>query len=426
MKILSYSILFSGLMSMSISHAWADESSPVIIMDSDPGLLKRKSIVIVKKRSTENEKKGIPLGNFTFLPGFMITEYHDDNVYATESATKSDFVTVFTPTFSLKSNWKKHAINMDGGIEVARFSELTTENTEDIWLNLNGKYDITKEQYLRAGYSYSRDHEDRGSADAAIGNSPVKFDDVSAHIGYSINRNNNHFKIIYNSKKLDFYSVDSTGGPIQNDDRDRHEYGIGLRYLFRYSTNTAFYVDGVSDNRDYDLTPDYEGNNRNSQGYRYSIGIEHVTPTSFGRFYIGQLNRNYKSSIFESINEPDVGLKFSWKFNPKSNLVLETKRSIEETTLNNSPGYLMDDYSLNLSIDLTDKNNLNFNATNAKTTYYVTQREDDYLNFSIGYSLKMQDNLTFSFDLHRANRDSNDSGQNYQINQVFLRIKAAI
>jgi len=86
----------------------------------------------------------------------------------------------------------------------------------------------------------------------------------------------------------------------------------------------------------------------------------------------------------------------------------------------------MDDYSLILSVDVTDTKNVNFNATNANTKYYLVNRKDNYVNYSIGYSQKLQDNLTFSFDLHRATRDSNVSGETYKINQVFLRIKAAI
>lgn len=426
MKKLINSIIFVGFAMSGMTHVMADEPENLIIMESAPGIIKRKSIILIKKANTEQITKGIQLGSFTLLPDVIITEYYDDNIYATETALRDDFITVLTPNIKIKSNWDKHALNVETGVEVVRYTEFTTENTENAWVNLNGTYDFGMNKKILAGYSYTRDHEDRGTEDTTAGKTPVKFDDTSAHAGYSAHMGNNYFKVFYNSKYLNYYDVDSLSGTVLNDDRDRHEQGIGLRYLFRHSNNTAFYIDGVTDNRDYDNSTDFEGNDRDSKGYRYSIGIEHVNTEVISKLFIGKIFRNYQSGVFKDANEFDYGIKYNWKYNAASNVMIQTKRSIEETTLNNSPGYLMDDISAGLAIDLTETKNINLNVINTKTKYYEITRRDDYQTFSAGYTHKLQKNLLFNIDIIRSERKSNVSGENYKVNQVFIRINAAI
>jgi hypothetical protein len=86
----------------------------------------------------------------------------------------------------------------------------------------------------------------------------------------------------------------------------------------------------------------------------------------------------------------------------------------------------MTDASLVMSFALTEKQEFNLGASLAKADYYVIDRADDYTNYRIGYSYAVFKNLILSADLNQALRDSNISGENYEINQVFLRVKATI
>ncbi|MDH3760583.1 MAG: outer membrane beta-barrel protein [Gammaproteobacteria bacterium] len=423
----------NGLCSLSLlvllivgTQVAAQETAPLITKDSESTLIKRKSIVIVRKRSEKVETKGLKLGNFDFLPAVALTEYYDDNVFATDGDEKNDLITVVTPTFELKSDWQQHEFNLDAGVEAVRHVDLAAENTDNAWLNLNGQYDFSKRSHLLAGVSYMRDHEDRGSADSEAGENPTEFDDRSVDIGYSGSKGNHFFKFNLNTRRLDFHDVDSPSRTIDYDDRDRDEDVAGLRYLFRYAPKIAFYFDAVADRRDYRQTPDNEGNDRSSEGSRYAVGIEGVGTNKVGRVFVGRLNRDYQSPDFDKAEESDFGLQLRWKIYPTTNLLLRSRRSIEETTLDSSPGYLLQNNLLRLSIALSKERSLTFDLIAAEADYAAIERQDDYLNYGVAYSQQLLPNLEFGIDAHRAERDSSTTGEDYRINQVFFRVKAVL
>ena len=389
-------------------------------------LLKRKSIIVVRKRVEEVDTKGIAIGGFVFSPAISLTEYYDDNIYATDVNELDDFVTVITPTFDLKSKWDKHAFDLNAGLEVSRYADYTNENTENYWLNISGRYDFTPGQNMFGGIAFMQDHEDRASPDAEAGDFPTRFDEYNANFGYVGAFGNHYFKLALSGTVLDFMDVTSSSGLIDNDDRDRTEQAIGLRYLYKYSPASAMYIEGVLDQRDYDQVPDNDGNDRNSTGYRYAAGFEWVTVASVTKLFVGGLGRDYDSSAFEDPSETDFGLSYIWKFTSSSSLTLQVKRSIDETTFNNSPGYLMTDGSVTLNFAVGAGKSLSFDVIAATADYYGIQRQDDYFNYAVGYAQQIVDNLTFGVDLHRSERDSDISGEDYTINQVFLRIKGVI
>jgi len=422
----SLSLCLFVLLLVNVHQVSAQETTPLVSDGSESKLIKRKSIVIVRKRTEQAETKGIELENYVFLPSIVVTEYYDNNLFAADSNEQSDWITVITPTFDLKSNWKQHEFNVDAGFEAVRHSDWASENTDNAWLNLNGQYDTSKNGRLFAGYSYMRDHEDRGSVDAEAGDEPTEFDDISVDLGYSGNQGRHYFKVASNSRRLDFDDVGSPLGTIDYDDRDRDEDLIGLRYLFKYSATTAFFVDTVSDRRDYRQTPDNAGNDRNSDGFSYAVGFERVSPGTVGRAFVGRLERDYESTDFDDADETDLGLQLRWKISPETSLVARSSRSIGETTLDNSPGYLLDNLLLRLNVALSEEKALSFGLIGSTADYYAIDREDDYLDMGVEYSQQLFSNLKFEVELHRAERESNVDGEDYNIDQIFFRINAAI
>lgn len=419
--------LLTSALSLTLSGgAFGQEAEPAALPGSDIDLAKRKSLVIVRKRAEEAESKGIELGSFLFTPAIAFTEYYDDNIFATETNQQDDFITVITPSFNLKSRWAMHRLEMAAGLEVSRYADLANENTNNYWANVSGQYDFSRQQNVFGGFAYTRDHEDRASPDTEAGDKPTKFDDYLAHLGYAFKTNNHHGRIVYTANQLDYQNVTSSGSVIDNSDRDRTEQALGLRYLYKYSPVTAWFVEGVADRRDYDRTPDFSGNDRNSDGYRYSAGVEYLGPASVTKMFIGALGRNYQSASFEDQTEVDFGLNYAWKFYPAGKLVLKGGRAIEETTFNNSSGYLLTDLSAGVFIEVVPGKTVSFEAMASSADYYEIDRQDDYYDYTLGYTQKIIKNLSLGLDLHRGERDSNVAGEDYTINQVYVRISGVI
>lgn len=387
---------------------------------------KRSTSIIVKKRSEPVQTGGVTLGSFLFIPSITLTEYHDDNIYATETNRRSDEVTAITPNFNLKSRWSRHRLDVNAGMDLTRYADYTSENTNDYWLGLSGRYDFSARQNVFAGLNYSREHEDRASPDAISGDTPTKYDDYRAHLGHSFTTGNHRTRLAYTFNRLDFKDVTSTGGVIDNNDRDRTEQAIGARYSYKYSPVMALYVEGIVDNRQYDITPDYSGNDRNSDGYRYSAGMEYAGQTNRLKIFAGVLGRDYQSAVFNDQSAFDFGLDYVWHISAQSRLMLQGGRSIEETTFNNSSGYLMTNASVSLQIGIQEDKNIVLNAGKSAAAYYEIDRNDDYYDYSLGYNQQLLANLRAGIEFRRTQRNSNVAANDYIINQIFLRVSGVM
>ena len=424
-NLVSLWVLFSICLPVVSVAATAISDSP-FPTDNDTDLAKRSNYIIVKKRHEPAQAKGIELGGFLFLPSLSLAEYHDDNIYATETNRQKDSVTVISPNFTLKSRWSKHKLDINAGLDVARYADLASENTNDYWLGVSGRYDFSARQNVFGGLNYSREHEDRASPDAEAGDTPTKYDSYRAHLGHAFSFGNHRTRIAYTVNRLDYKNVTSTSGVIDNSDRDRTEQALGLRYLYKYSPSTALFLDGVVDKREYNQTPDFSGNDRNSNGYRYSLGMQYVNSSNLLKVFAGSLARDYQSAAFEDQSAFDFGLDYTWKFGALSRLVVRSGRSIDETTFDNSSGYLMTNASARLQLGISGNKSLHIGAAKSIADYYGIARTDDYYDYIVGYSQQLRANLLISLDLQRSERDSDVAGSDYRINQILLRVSGVI
>jgi len=421
-----FSVLFMACNIAAAADSVAVDTTSVFPLNADSEPVKHLPPVLVKKRAEKLPGRGIPVGSFLFVPSIALAEYHDDNIYATETNKQRDYVTVISPNFDLASRWSRHKLDINAGMDLSRYADFTSENTNDYWLGISGRYDFSARQNVFGGLNYSREHEDRASPDAAAGDTPTRYDEYLAHLGHAFISGKHRTRIAYTADRLDFQDVTSSGGVIDNNDRDRIEQALGLRYLYAYSPVMALYLDGVVDKRDYDITPDYTGNDRNSTGYRYSVGMEYAGVANVLKLFVGQLARDYQSPLFKDPSEFDFGLNYSWKWGLASRLSIQGGRRIEETTFDNSPGYLMTNASIALRLGISKDKSFILDASKATAEYYGIIRTDDYYDYAVSYNQLLVENLRFSLELRRGQRDSSVAGSDYVINQVFLRISGVI
>lgn len=422
----SFGILFMLAGTVFMSSAFAQDEAVNDLAEEDRKKSDRNKIVLLKERVVKDEVKGVVVGDFTVSPVISVTEYYDDNLYATESDTQDDFVTVITPAVNITSNWKAHSLKVAAGADFSRYAEFSTENTNDYWVNLAGRFDLDRKKNIFGGLSYERNHEDRASPEAVVGEEPVEYDLYSGNAGYSAWHGNHQVKFAYTYTEYDFMSVPSLGSVILNDDRDRTEQGIGIRYLYRYSKTMAPFIQASVEEVDYLFTPDYEGYDRNSQGARFNVGLNVLSKNTNTRLFAGSVERDYDNPLFDKVSEVDFGLNHVWKISDNSQFRANLSRSILETTFPGSPGYLSTDGSLQWRYKINDKNSLRATYARLDADYYDIDRNDTYENYVIGYSRTIVDDLVFSLDLQKGTRDSSVSGDDYTINQVYFRINAAI
>ena len=62
------------------------------------------------------------VGDFVLESEIVATAFYDDNIYASDSNEIDDAVFLLSPSLSLESDWKQHALTLDGGADLARYA----------------------------------------------------------------------------------------------------------------------------------------------------------------------------------------------------------------------------------------------------------------------------------------------------------------
>src|SRR5215469_2734086 len=85
---------------------------------------------------------GVWLEEFWLYPRLELDESYNDNIFATSSGTKSDFITDLKPRLDLVSNFGQHAFNVSAGADLGWYASHSSENYQDAFSSASGRYDI--------------------------------------------------------------------------------------------------------------------------------------------------------------------------------------------------------------------------------------------------------------------------------------------
>ncbi|MEW6092282.1 MAG: outer membrane beta-barrel protein, partial [Pseudomonadota bacterium] len=106
---------------------------------------------------------GVRAGAFTIFPEASVRGAYNDNIYATDVNTESDFITTLGARVSAVSTWSRHSLNLRAGLAQQLYADNNDEDRLDWDVGGDGRIDITRDTNISGGLSYAQLHEDRGS-----------------------------------------------------------------------------------------------------------------------------------------------------------------------------------------------------------------------------------------------------------------------
>ena len=379
----------------------------------------------------QEEEDGYRAGSFLLQPEVSLSGVYDSNIFATRTNEVEDSILVFSPILEANSMWERHKLDFDLGGAFGRYTTNDNEDYDDYWANLDGRYDFTDNSNVFGGLGYSHEHEDRGSPEAGLsGIDPTVFDSSRVHAGASHSWEKASVRLGGTYEVLDF----EDSGLLNNQDRNRNMSGAGVRLGYALNPRYSLYGQGVWDRRDYDEPIDDAGYQRDSDGYRADIGvIATFTNRLKGEAYLGHLHQAYEDPRFSSVSVPDFGGNLRWFAAPRTNMLLELERSLEETTLPGSSGYLYTSLSGSVRHKLTPRMNINAGIIVADADYQDTGRDDQYYigQFGMRYYLAPRWYLGAEYRVLMRDSDTREDDNNpaspqglddYGRNQFFLTL----
>lgn len=380
--------------------------------------------------------KPFEIGSFLFYPELVANWMYDSNVFYTNQAV-GDHALIFSPAFWLQSNWGKHALNFYASSDSTRYSNYTTEDTDDWRVSAEGRYDIDPDTNVYGGLRRGYEHQDRESPDFRNGLSPTRYYQDRAYGGAFKQFDRVSVRVAGTWQHLNYKDVPAITGAglqiINNDDRDRDQYTAGVRVGYEVSPRVEPYVLLAVDNRRYDNKPDDAGFYRNSDGQRYIGGVRWNVPKTLKLdVFGGYMKQDYDDPGLKDVSTPTFGGSLLWAATPKLRVSVNADRTIEETTLGQlfsgtiagASSYTNTYVSVGGNYRLTNELVLQGNVSYSEAKYNVTDarldRTDDYYGAGVGLVYRVARNFYVDVNYGYRNLHSSAPGENFIKRQTFI------
>jgi len=385
---------------------------------------------VTNRPRPELDPLGVHAGGLFIYPRLGLQEFYNDNIFATDSNETDDFITLITPRVDVTSDWNKHAFDLYGKAAIGRYADQTEEDFEDFSVGTNGRLDITQRAKLRAGVSYDRLHQGRGSPDdvRSQGGSPAVepeiFDVSSVFLNYQqwLGR-----FLLESGGEVDRLGYDNVGtedgGIIIYDDRDRAIYAGNLKMGYEFMPGYTAFARGEVDYRRYDdLCCGSNPVDRDSQGYLIEVGTDFdVTAVLFGDVAIGYRSQDYDDPGFDTIG--DVAGRASLAWNPTGLTTVSasiTRGEVIETTLSGSAAIFETAGRVTVDHELLRNLLLQAAVSVGDEDYQDIDRSDTYVRGGFGAKYLMNRYIQLDLSYDYLSRGSDAQGADFTNNTIFL------
>jgi outer membrane protein W len=376
------------------------------------------------------EFPGIAWGSFLAYPELSLAATYDDNIYAERTDVTEDVVYTLSPSLGLKSNWKQHALNFDGGADFDRYRDNDSEDVDDYWLGFDGRYDLSPRTNLFGGARHSRDHEDRSAPGSlATQVEPTRYDHDEAHLGLAHAFGAFRLRAGGTWDQYDFKDgALSSGAVVDTDYRDHALSSLAVRLGYVLSPTYEVFGQFATDTREYDNLIPTQTYNRDSDGYRAAAGVKFTLPPQRleGELFAGVMRQNYDYSGFSDLNKPYFGALAVWKPTSLTTVAGFIDRSLEESTVftgaDYSSGSLDTTYGFEVERRLTSKLSVSGRAAYTQSDFQNFDRSDTIIDAGAGLRYYVMPQVYLGADLRVTDRDSDNRDAQYSRNQLFVSV----
>jgi hypothetical protein len=392
--------------------------------DAGAGNFRRDRNVSVRQRPHPGyEAVGLRTGAFMVWPKVTGTVERNDNIFATDTDEQDDTIFHITPEVGLQSTWSRHALNAYARAIVHRYSDFSTEDTEDYQAGINGRLDALRTAQINAGVDWSRLTEPRTSASAEGQARPVQYELASAYLSGA--RELNRLRL---SSRFDIrnFTYLARVGNTPTDDRDRTVTSLSARGDYAVSPDTALFVEVAGNKRAYRLEspppaafPNFV--DRDSDGFQVLAGANfEVSALVRGELGVGYLSQNFQNNAFGDIEGFGGRGQLEWFPTQLVTVTLTGARTVEDAGVIGASGYLSTnvggqvDYELMRNVIITGR------AGYGDDDYKGIDRNDKRSTAGLAatYLMNRSMGLTVSYDYSKQKSKGVDSGNDFKVNRI--------
>jgi len=427
-----YISLAAALAAVGVLHAGAAQADQANLNLRGAG---DQEIQDVRGQSVANRPRpgydalGVRAGAFLLYPSITIVETYDDNIYAVNAGKTDDFITRVSPDVRLTSNWSRHMLSLQGGLDYYKYADNGDEDRTDWNVGAMGRVDILRDTNITGKVSYARLHEDRGDSTFIGGGAePTQYDIFDTAITFNHRVNRLIFALGGGYTELDYKDTPAVGGGVINQDfRDRHVYSGVARAGYAISPDTNIYLQGRVNKREYRLQPPVVVQTRDSDGYSLVVGSEFlISRLVQGTVEIGYQRQNYKAAGLPTVSGLSYLAGVDWYVTPLTTVRFSASSSIDESDSLLSSGSLNQTVGLGFDHEFLRNLILSGDVSYQNNNFKGVARKDEYLRAGLGVTYMLNRYLALGVDYKYTERDSNVLGLDYKRNVVGLTLRGQL
>lgn len=372
---------------------------------------------------------GIHAGSFMVYPKADVSESYNDNIYATDSSTKSDFITMVSPSVAVNSLWSRHALNFGGGIDKFWYADNTGENRLDWHVSADGRLDILRDTNIVASAAYAQLHEDRALPTSASSTAePTKYKLFMSSIAFNHAFNRVTTSLAGSWNRYNYDDVPLIGGGILDQDfRDRDEYTESAKLGYLLSPDTNVYLRGTLNQRKYDDQPPVVAVTRDSKGYQVVVGSDFkLSRLMEGGVYVGYQHQTYDEPSFSDDSGVAYGANVNWFVTPLTTVRLNADSTIEESVIGGNSSYLAQSVGLGLDHELLRNVIISGDVGYENDDFKGISRKDDIYSGALGVKYLLNPNFALGLEYRIIDRSSNIGTNDYTRNVVGLTLRGQL
>jgi hypothetical protein len=404
--------------------ALADEMTPSASTD----LQDVRGQSVTERARPGYDAVGIRAGAFMVYPKMDVTENYNDNIYATENQTKSDFITQVAPSIAVNSLWSRHALNLHAGVDQYWYLHNSGENRFDYHVGADGRLDILRDTNVTGAASYAQLHEDRGlptSPASAAEPTEYKLFDSKVALNQAFNRITTSLIGTYDNYDYDDVAKIG-GGTIDQSFRNRNEYTGSLKLGYLVSPDTSIYTQGTLNKRDYTDTT-IPGTDRSSDGYAVVVGSDFkLSRLAQGGIFVGYQSQSYDNPAFSDISGVAYGADVNWFVTALTTVRVNASSTIQESTITGNSGYTAQQVDLGVDHELLRNVILSGDIGYEKDNFDGIGRKDDIYSGKVGVNYLLNEFFAVGLNYSLTDRNSNQTGDDYTRNVIGLTLRGQL
>lgn len=377
-----------------------------------------------------------------FHPFVIAETVYTDNVFATSTAKKDDFITTLTPGIWLAfpAN-RERLLNIDttttspGGLQLSRIKPEATRRYQTYFL-------YSPSFVLYADHS-NHDHINH-RAEALFQynlNSGISFDLIDIFNDKEEIAGNGITDTLYRHQDnlLDFItSYDSPSGKfklqftysnynIEYDDtiesfRDRNDNTFTLSGFYKFWSKTSLFLEYDYSDINFD-----SGSIFDSIENRYYGGVTwDVTARTRGTLKLGYTDKDFDNATVTDQDGFSVEVQTQMNLNPKRALQVNGYRKFHESDFGGASSFMSTGINIAFLQRFTEKWSGTLDIFYEQNEYNGVDRDDDLYGFGPAIRFEAKKWLIFDMGYYYYNNDSNISTYEYETHQIFLRATVSL